>query len=150
MDSDQNEVKIDVLNLNENLNEAKDNDSMNIENKKENFITKLKSKKGLLGVLGSFLLILLKFKFILILILSKFKFLLIVLKLGKFASTIASMLLMIVVYAKMYGWAFGFGFVMLLFIHEMGHYLSAKAIKLDVTSFIYSVCWSCNQYEERT
>ncbi|MFL0197230.1 site-2 protease family protein [Clostridium sp. WILCCON 0269] len=81
--------------------------------------------------------VLIKFKTVLILILTKFKFLLILLKVSKFASTLISMLLMILVYAKIYGWAFGIGFVILLLVHEMGHYLSAKVVKLDVTLSLF-------------
>jgi Zn-dependent proteases len=70
---------------------------------------------------------------ILLLILSKFKALIILLKLGKFASTFLSMILMLWMYAKLYGLAFGVGFVLLLFVHEMGHYIAAKLIKLNVS-----------------
>jgi Zn-dependent proteases len=44
---------------------------------------------------------------------------------------------MIVIYAQIYGWTFGAGFVLLLLIHEMGHYMAAKAIKLDVSLPIF-------------
>lgn len=111
----------------------------NVETKKENLPTIAKSKKnkkdkkGIWGIIGIIIAVLIKLKSIIILIFTKLKFLLIFFKLGKFASTLISMLLMILVYAKIYGWAFGLGFVVLLFVHEMGHYLSAKAVKLDVT-----------------
>lgn len=100
-------------------------------------VKQLKNKKGIWGVLGSILALLLKFKAIIFLVLTKLKFLLVILKLGKFASTLISMFIMIAVYARIYGWAFGIGFVILLFIHEMGHYLCAKYIKLDVTLPIF-------------
>ena len=67
-----------------------------------------------------------KFKFMLLFILRKLKFVFVILKLGKFASTLGSMLLMIFVYAQMFGWAYGLGFVLLIFSHEMGHYIAAK------------------------
>lgn len=70
---------------------------------------------------------------ILILILSKLKALIVLLKLGKFASTFLSMILMLWMYAKLYGFAFGAGFVLLLFVHEMGHYIAAKLIKHNVS-----------------
>jgi Zn-dependent proteases len=85
-------------------------------------IEKLKQKKGILGIFGTILVLL-----------AKFKSLIILLKLGKFASTFLSMLFMIVVYAKMYGVAFGVGFVLLLFVHEMGHYIISRRLKLDVS-----------------
>ncbi len=131
MDSNENEIE------NLNLSEEKEIPIVNQENEKEDFITKLRNKKGIWGILGALLLVLVKFKAVILFVLMKFKFLLILLKLGKFASTLISMLLMIIVYAKMYGWAFGLGFVLLLFVHEMGHYLSAKIIKLDVTLPIF-------------
>jgi Zn-dependent protease len=133
MDNHNNEITTIELNIDKDENEEKDTIDGNIEIKEENLITKLKDKKGIWGVMGSILAVLIKFKAILILILTKFKFVLILFKLGKFASTLISMLLMILIYARIYGWAFGIGFVVLLFIHEMGHYLSAKFIKLDVT-----------------
>lgn len=137
MDNSENEMKNINFNISEDDAEEKDIVIISSESKKEDLITKLKDKKGVWGVLGAIFLILLKFKSVLIFALAKFKFILIFLKLGKFASTLVSMLLMIVVYAKMYGWAFGLGFVLLLFIHEMGHYLCAKFIKLDVTLPIF-------------
>lgn len=104
----------------------------------ENILVKrLRNKKGVWSIIGGIIAFLLKFKAIIILILTKLKFILVLLKLGKFASTFISMLIMIWVYAKIYGWAFGIGFVMLLFIHEMGHYLCAKYIKLHVTLPIF-------------
>lgn len=55
------------------------------------------------------------------------KFLPLVLKTG------GSMLLMIGTYALLYGWRFALGFVVLLFIHEMGHSLAARWYRLPVT-----------------
>lgn len=118
-------------------NEKEDIDIIDYEKKNESFAARLRNRKGIFGILGAILLVLIKFKAILIFILMKFKFLFILLKLGKFASTLISMLLMIVIYAEIYGWAFGLGFVLLLFIHEVGHYLSAKIVKLDVTLPIF-------------
>lgn len=138
MDNDKNELENIDSNIDyDNLKE--ETDTINTEEHVEEnaLVTKLKDKKGILGVVGAFLLVLLKFKAILFLVLGKLKFLIILLKLGKFASTFISMILMIVIYAKMYGVAFGVGFVLLLLIHEMGHYLTAKLIKLDVSLPIF-------------
>lgn len=55
------------------------------------------------------------------------KFLPLILKTG------GSMLLMIGTYALLYGWRFALGFVVLLFIHEMGHSLAARWYRLPVT-----------------
>lgn len=141
MDSYKNEIETFNDNINESniedSNQEKSNIDINTEKDKGNFAERLKSKKGILGLLGSIVVILLKFKAITFLVLSKLKFIFILLKLGKFASTIGSMLFMIVIYAQIYGWAFGAGFVVLLLIHEMGHYMTAKAIKLDVSLPIF-------------
>jgi Zn-dependent protease len=54
------------------------------------------------------------------------------LKLGKLLPAIASMLISIALYAWLFGWAFAAGFVLLLLVHEMGHYLAARRRGLDV------------------
>jgi Zn-dependent protease len=48
-----------------------------------------------------------------------------------------SMLLMIWVYAWLYGWRFSVGFVVLLFVHEMGHVLAAKWLGMPVSAPIF-------------
>lgn len=53
-------------------------------------------------------------------------------KLGKLALTGGSMLLSIVAYAWLFGWGYAVGFVVLILIHEMGHYLAARRRGLDV------------------
>lgn len=53
-------------------------------------------------------------------------------KLGTFLLTSGTMLLSIVTYAVAYGWWYATGFVALLFVHEMGHYLAAKQRGLNV------------------
>ena len=54
------------------------------------------------------------------------------LKFGKLLPAVGTMLLSIAVYGWMFGWAYGAGFVALLLIHEMGHYLAARRRGLDV------------------
>lgn len=71
--------------------------------------------KGLLAVVG---LVLLK----------GFK----LLKLGKFGGTAISMVVSIGAYALVFGWRYAAGFVALIFIHEMGHYLAARRAGLAV------------------
>lgn len=93
-------------------------------------IGKEKSKKGKWASLGIAGALLAKF-FV------KLKFLFVFLKLGKIVSTFGSMLVMIWVYAEIHGWAFGVGFVLLLFMHEMGHYFAAKKAKLPVSTPIF-------------
>lgn len=53
-------------------------------------------------------------------------------KLGKFLITGGTMLLSIFTYAIAYGWRYAVGFVALLFMHEMGHFLAARQRGLDV------------------
>jgi Zn-dependent protease len=54
------------------------------------------------------------------------------LKFGKIAATGGTMLLSLVIYAQIFGWAYAAGFIALLFIHEMGHYLAARQRGLNV------------------
>ncbi|MDF2565939.1 MAG: site-2 protease family protein, partial [Massilibacillus sp.] len=42
------------------------------------------------------------------------------------------MIVSVVMYAFVYGWKYAVGFVGLIFVHEMGHYLAAKQKGLDV------------------
>jgi len=53
-------------------------------------------------------------------------------KLGKLALTGGTMLLSLVVYAFVFGWRYAAGFVVLLLIHELGHYIAARQRGLDV------------------
>lgn len=103
----------------------------------KSLINTVKDKKGIWGVFAVIGAILVKFKVVIFLIFAKLKFILIALKLGKFASTLISMLFMIVIYAQMYGWAYGLGFVLLLFAHEMGHYIVAKKVNINVSGPVF-------------
>jgi len=53
-------------------------------------------------------------------------------KLGKLALTGGTMLLSVFAYALLFGWRYAAGFVALIFIHEMGHYVAARQRGLDV------------------
>jgi Zn-dependent protease len=53
-------------------------------------------------------------------------------KLGKVALTAGTMLLSIVVYSFIFGWQYAVGFVLLILVHEMGHYIAARQRGLDV------------------
>jgi Zn-dependent protease len=53
-------------------------------------------------------------------------------KLGKVLASGGTMLISIFAYALVYGWWYAAGFVALLFLHEMGHYLAARNRGLDV------------------
>lgn len=80
---------------------------------------------GSLGVVGTLLLT----------IGGKLKFLLPVLKfIGPALKTGSTMLLSIWVYAMAYNWKFAVGFVLLIFIHEMGHVFAARQAGIAVTA----------------
>lgn len=53
-------------------------------------------------------------------------------KLGKIATTGGTMLVSLVVYAFVFGWKYAAGFIALLFVHEMGHYIAARQRGLAV------------------
>jgi Zn-dependent protease len=57
---------------------------------------------------------------------AKFKALLLVLPKLKFLTTSASMVLSVGAYALIWGFPFALGFVMLLLVHEMGHYIQLR------------------------
>jgi Zn-dependent protease len=65
---------------------------------------------------------------LLFLLFSAFKYL----KFGKVLLTGGTMLLSVVTYAFVFGWPYAVGFVALLFVHEMGHYVAARQRGLDV------------------
>ena len=54
------------------------------------------------------------------------------LKWGKLATTGGTMLLSLGVYATIWGWRYAAGFIFLLLVHEMGHYIAARQCGLDV------------------
>lgn len=85
--------------------------------------------KKFLGPVGVAIVVLFaKLKFLLLPIL---KFLPVILKTG------GTMLLSIWVYGMTWGWRFAFGFVLLIFVHECGHLLVAKALKLKVGAPVF-------------
>lgn len=53
-------------------------------------------------------------------------------KLGKLLLTGGTMLLSVVAYAFVFGWRYAAGFVGLILVHEMGHYVAARRRGLDV------------------
>jgi Zn-dependent protease len=53
-------------------------------------------------------------------------------KLGKVAVTGGTMLISVFAYALVFGWRYAVGFVALIFVHEMGHYVAARQRGLDV------------------
>lgn len=53
-------------------------------------------------------------------------------KLGKILLSSGTMLLSVFAYAFVFGWWYAVGFVALIFVHEMGHYIAARRRGLDV------------------
>jgi Zn-dependent protease len=53
-------------------------------------------------------------------------------KMGKLLLTCGTMLLSIVVYSWVYGWRYAVGFVALILVHELGHYVAARQRGLNV------------------
>ena len=53
-------------------------------------------------------------------------------KVGKFLTTGGTMLISVFAYSFVFGWRYAVGFVLLIFVHEMGHYLAAKKRGLNV------------------
>ena len=65
--------------------------------------------------------------FVIVALLAKFgKGAFVVLKGAKFLTTSVSMIVSVAAYAVIWGWKFAVGFVLLLFIHEMGHYIQLR------------------------
>jgi Zn-dependent protease len=62
----------------------------------------------------------------------KFKFVLAAIFKFKIFTTSASMLVSLAAYAWIWGWQFAVGFILLLFVHELGHYVEARRQGLDV------------------
>ncbi len=53
-------------------------------------------------------------------------------KLGKLFTTGGTMIISMVAYSFLFGWRYAVGFVLLIFCHEMGHYIAARQRGLDV------------------
>ena len=90
-------------------------------------------KKAAAG-LGALGLLLWKFKLVLLFVLTKGKLLL--LGLTK-ASTILSMLLSLGVYWTAWGWKFALGFVLSIYVHEMGHVVALRKYGIKATAPLF-------------
>ena len=93
------------------------------------------SKGKLGGILGPIAVVLLKFKFVIVLLLTKAKLLLLgFTKIG----TLLSMLATMGVYWTMWGWPFAIGFVLSIYVHEMGHVSALRhyGVKAGAPMFI--------------
>jgi Zn-dependent protease len=56
---------------------------------------------------------------------------------GKFGATFLTMLVAIVLYAQLFGWAFGVGIVVIIFVHEMGHFLVSWALGVPMSAPVF-------------
>lgn len=70
-------------------------------------------------------------------LLFKGKAILSLLKIGKIAGPLISMMISIGAYALIYPWGFAVGFVLLLLVHELGHVIAAKRIGLPVSAPLF-------------
>jgi Zn-dependent protease len=100
-------------------------ENIDIQLSDKNVWAKRLAKLGPVGV------ILWKFKAIALLVLGKGK--LVLLGLTKL-STLTSMLLFLGVYWSMYGWQFALGFVLSIYIHEMGHVVALRKYNIEATA----------------
>jgi Zn-dependent protease len=59
-------------------------------------------------------------------------------KFGKILTVVGTMAISIAAYSLVFGWKYAVGFVLLIFVHEMGHYLAArqKGLNVGVPTFI--------------
>jgi len=83
------------------------------------------------GVPGAILLFLWKFKVVLAFVLTKGKILLLGLTKG---STFLSMLLSMGLYWQLWGWKFAVGFVISIYVHEMGHVAMLRKFGIPATA----------------
>jgi Zn-dependent protease len=86
--------------------------------------------KGVGGALAAVGVVIVKFG-------AKLKAILVLLPKLKLFTTSASMLVSIGAYTLIWGWKFAIGFVLLLFIHEMGHVLQARREGLDASAPLF-------------
>lgn len=103
-------------------------------------LQKQKQKGGLVGAIATVLLVLAKIGAPVLVVLAKLKFLLIGFKLltfGKLFLTFGSMLLSMWLYATLFGWRFGVGIVLLIFIHECGHALAARMRGIPTSLMVF-------------
>jgi Zn-dependent protease len=68
---------------------------------------------------------------------AKLKALLLLLPKLKLLTTSASMLVSVAAYAIIWGWSFAVGFVLLLFVHEMGHVIQMKREGVKVSGMLF-------------
>lgn len=108
--------------------------------KNPSFLQRKQQQGGLVGAIATVLLLLAKIGAPILVLLGKLKFLLVGLKLltfGKLMLTFGSMLVSMWVYARFFGWSFGVGIVVLIFIHECGHALAARMRGIPASFMVF-------------
>ena len=56
---------------------------------------------------------------------------------GKFGFTALTMVIAVVAYSLVFGWAFAVGLVLLIFVHEMGHFLTSRFIGVPMSAPVF-------------
>jgi len=56
---------------------------------------------------------------------------------SKFGITAVTMLVAIVAYSLLFGWAFAVGLVLIIFVHEMGHFLTSRAMGVPMSAPVF-------------
>jgi Zn-dependent protease len=56
---------------------------------------------------------------------------------SKFGITAVTALVAIVAYSLLFGWAFAVGLVLLIFVHEMGHFLTSRAMGVPMSAPVF-------------
>ncbi|MDQ7827137.1 MAG: site-2 protease family protein [Candidatus Eremiobacteraeota bacterium] len=96
--------------------------------------------KSAAGIGGVAILLLWKFKALIIIVLAKLKFILLGAKfmgLGKVLVTGGSMILSVFAYATIWGFPYALGFVLLILIHEAGHVLALSHYRVKASMPIF-------------
>ena len=55
-------------------------------------------------------------------------------KFGKLGGTMLTMLIALAVYTSVFGWQYALGFITMMMVHEMGHFIAAKQRSLNVST----------------
>jgi len=56
---------------------------------------------------------------------------------GKFGFTALTMVIAVVAYSLVFGWAFAVGLVLIIFVHEMGHFLTSRAMGVPMSAPVF-------------
>jgi Zn-dependent protease len=92
-----------------------------------------KGKSGLAALGALAMLVLAKLKTVGLFLVPALK----ILKLGKILTTTGSMFVSVWLYSLAFGWKFAAGFVLLIFVHEMGHVFVAWRQRLPISAPIF-------------